>query len=238
VACAALADAIMAGEPPAPLRYREAGSLRLGILADMVLDGLAPEVARAFERAKARLGEAGARLADVRFPELVEINAINAKGGIVGAEAWAVHRQRIAASGAQYDPRVAGRIEFSREISAADYLDYHARRNAMISLFAGRFEGFDAVMMPTTPNVPPAIAALAEDKDYFRFNALALRNTRVANFLNGCAISLPMSAPGEAPCGLSLMAPAGHDRALLAAAAAVERSLRGTGNGNVPNMFA
>ena len=92
----------------------------------------------------------------------------------------------------------------------------------MIRVFAGRFAGLDAVILPTTLNTAPAIAELAGDKDYLRFNAMSLRNTSVGNFLNGCAISIPMHGKGEAPCGLMVLAPHGHDRALFAVAAALE----------------
>jgi Asp-tRNA(Asn)/Glu-tRNA(Gln) amidotransferase A subunit family amidase len=163
------------------------------------------------------------------FPELRELPAINARGGIVAAEAWATHRARIAAAGADYDPRVRFRIEGAEAISAADYLGYLARRREMIGLFAQRFAGFDAVLLPTTLNTPPAISELADDKDYVRFNAMSLRNTYVGNFLDGCAISLPMQARGEAPCGLMAMAPWGHDRSLFGVAAALERALKAAG---------
>jgi aspartyl-tRNA(Asn)/glutamyl-tRNA(Gln) amidotransferase subunit A len=49
-----------------------------------------------------------------------------------------------------------------------------------------------------------------------------LRNPTVANFLDGCAISLPCHEPGTAPVGLMLMGAAGGDRRLLTLAAAVE----------------
>ena len=88
--------------------------------------------------------------------------------------------------------------------------------------------------MPTTLNTPPAVAALAGDKEYLRFNAMSLRNTSVGNFLNGCSISLPMNGEGEAPCGLMLLAPWGHDAALFAAAAAVEAALARRGAVRTP----
>jgi aspartyl-tRNA(Asn)/glutamyl-tRNA(Gln) amidotransferase subunit A len=43
--------------------------------------------------------------------------------------------------------------------------------------------------------------------------------------LDGCAISVPMARPPEAPAGLMLAAPGGCDRALFAAAAGVEAAL-------------
>ncbi len=222
VACCASADSIMAGDWDGTVPHRAAQGLRLAVLKDFVLDGLSPAVERAFDRALAALARAGAAVSDMAFPELRDIPSINSKGGIVAAEAWATHRRLIAEKGPEYDPRVRTRIELAETISAADYLDYFARRREMIRLFAERFEGFDAVILPTTLNSPPAIAELAEDRDYLKFNAMALRNTYVGNFLNGCAISLPMQGRGEAPCGLMAMAPWGRDRALFGVAAAVE----------------
>ena len=225
VACCATADAVMAGDWDGVVPERQASGLRLAVLQDFVLDGLEPKVARDFERGLTALGEAGAAISDMAFPELRELPAINARGGIVAAEAWATHRARMAAEGDAYDPRVRFRIELAQSITAADYLDYIARRRQMIALFAERFAGFDAVLLPTTLNTPPAIAELADDKDYIRFNAMSLRNTYVGNFLDGCAISLPMQAKGEAPCALMAMAPWGGDRGLFGVAGALERVL-------------
>lgn len=226
VACCATADAAMAGDWDGVVPERQMRGLRLAVLRDFVLDGLAPQVEADFARALKALEAAGAILAEMSFPELREIPTINAKGGIVAAEAIYNHRARLAARGAEYDPRVRFRIEAAESISAADYLGYVARRREMIALFADRFAGLDAVVLPTTLNTAPAIAELSEDKDYIRFNAMSLRNTYVGNFLNGCAISLPMQANGTAPSGFMAMAPWGRDRDLFGVAGALERALK------------
>ncbi|WP_421694796.1 amidase [Aestuariivirga sp.] len=225
VACCATADAIMAGDWDGVVPKREARGLRFAVLKDFVLDGLTPEVGRCFERALSRLAASGAGMTDLAFPELREIPLINSKGGIVAAEAWHTHRALMGKAGEDYDPRVKLRIELAQGISAADLLDYLGRRREMIGLFAERFAGFDAVLLPTTLNTPPAISELGADQDYIRFNAMSLRNTYVGNFLNSCAISLPMQQPGEPPCGLMAMAPWGQDRALFGVAGAVETVL-------------
>ena len=230
VACCATADAIMAGDWDGVVLSREPAGLRLAVLKDFVLDGLSPAVEQAFGRALAALAASGVRLADMAFPELAGIPAINARGGIVAAEAFHTHRGLIAAKGQGYDPRVRTRIELGGEITAADYLDYFAKRRHMIGLLAQRFAGFDAVILPTTLNTAPAIAELAADKDYLRLNGMSLRNTYVGNFLNGCAISIPMEARGEAHCGLMVLAPHGHDRALFGVAAALEAVLEQSRN--------
>ncbi len=225
VACCATADAIMAGDWDGAVPQRPLRGLRLAVLRDFVMDGLAPQVEQDFGRALKRLAAAGAELSDMAFPELREIPALNAKGGILGAEALAAHRALIARAGDRYDPRVRMRIALAEAISAADYLDYRARRRDRIQLFTARAEGLDAVLLPTTLNTAPAIAELDDDRDYVRINAMSLRNTAVGNFLNGCAISLPMHGPGEAPCGLMAMAPWGRDRDLFGVAAALEAEL-------------
>jgi aspartyl-tRNA(Asn)/glutamyl-tRNA(Gln) amidotransferase subunit A len=202
--------------------------MRLAVLKDFVLDGLEDKVAADFDRALTALSGQGAAIGEMAFAELRDLPAINAKGGIVAAEAVHVHRALIAEKGAAYDPRVKSRIAAAETISAADYLDYIARRRAMIASFADRFQGFDAVLLPTVLNTPPVQAELAGDKDYLRYNAMSLRNTYVGNFLNGCAISLPMHREGTAPSGLMAMAPWGKDRALFGVAAAVERGISST----------
>ncbi len=159
------------------------------------------------------------------MPELSDLPTINAKGGIVAAEALQLHRARIADHGKDYDQRVRARIEMAAAISAADYLDIVARRRAMGEAFGRAMAGFDAVLLPTTLNTAPAIAELAADKDFWRFNAMSLRNTAVGNFLNGCAISIPMHEAGTAPTGLMVMAPWGMDQRVFEVAASLERGL-------------
>ena len=51
------------------------------------------------------------------------------------------------------------------------------------------------------------------------------RNTFVANFLDGCAFTLPCHAPGELPVGLMLSAPGGQDAVLAGVSLAVEAVL-------------
>ena len=84
--------------------------------------------------------------------------------------------------------------------------------------------GFDALILPSVAILPPPLAAFADDAEYARLNWLALRNTFTGNFLNRCAISLPI--PGDGPVGLMLMGLPGADAGLFGVAAAVERVLK------------
>jgi aspartyl-tRNA(Asn)/glutamyl-tRNA(Gln) amidotransferase subunit A len=228
VACCAILDAVMAGEedasPPdaAPLE-----GLRLALpSATYLFDGLSQPVIAAFDIALRRLEAAGAKLIDVALPEIAEIPAANATGGFAAAEAWALHRDLIGRARDLYDPLVLARIERGATMTAADLILLIAERKRIIAALAPRTVLFDAVIAPTCPLTPPAIAELAGAEAFNRINGLLLRNTAVANFLDRCSISIPCQAEGEAPVGLMLTGEHGGDRRLLAVARAVEAVLR------------
>jgi aspartyl-tRNA(Asn)/glutamyl-tRNA(Gln) amidotransferase subunit A len=225
VACCALTDAVLAGETPQVPFALPAAGLRLAIPQTMVLENLEPAVAAAFERACLALSRAGARLTDIPLVEFGEYAAINAQGGFSAAEAFAWHRALLARRGADYDPRVRVRIERGQAMSAADYVVLVERRADFIKRVAARTAEFDALVMPTVAVTAPPMAAFAEDKEFARLNFLILRNPAIVNFLDGCAISLPVERAGEAPVGFMLVGRSGEDRRLLGMARGVEASL-------------
>ena len=226
VACCAAADALMAGDWTGEIAVRDASSLRIGVLKTAVLEGLDADVAAAYERALFRISKAGATLVDLAFEELLEMPSLTIKGGIVAAEAYAHHRDLIARKGADYDPRVRMRLEAPGGISAADYLSILKRRDEMIRRFKAVTQYLSAVVLPTVMIVPPPIAALMGDQDYLRYNSMSLRNTYVGNFLDCCAISIPVNEPGAAPVGLMLMGVWGQDQSLFSVGRAVESLLQ------------
>lgn len=225
VACCAIADAVLAGEPaelPPPLPV--AGS-RLAVPQTVMLDGMDETVAKGFARATAALSRAGARVVDAPLSELARYAAINSTGGFAAAEAFAWHRALLERRGADYDPRVRVRIERGRSMSAADYITLLAHRKAFIAEIDAATEGFDALIAPTVPIVAPPLSAFAEDREYARLNMLVLRNAGIVNFLDRCAITLPVERPGEAPVGMMLIGRHGEDRRLIAMALAIEAAL-------------
>lgn len=226
VRCCAIVDAVLAGEPvdlPAPA---ELADRVFAIPTDVVLNDMDDTVAAAFDGAVARLEAAGVRVRRIALPEFAQLAQLHARGTLTAAEAWAWHRGYLETRAAEYDPRVGTRIAVGAKMSAADLLDLMAARRRWIAAVEARIAGFDALLMPTVPQVAPSIAALAADDDtYFRANGLMLRNPAMINFLDGCALSLPCHAPGEAPVGLMLAAAGGRDRDILALGQAVEAAL-------------
>ncbi len=227
VADCANADAVMAGEVPAALVPAPLSNLRVGIAQGAPLDRLDDTVGKRFPAALDALEKAGVRLSAEKLPLLDQMAQVNAKGGVLPAEALAVHRDRLARRGDMIDPNVRVRLERAQKIAAADYIDMKRARAELIRAMDARLADLDVLAMPTTPVVAPLLSEVAAPDDFARRNAMLLRNTTIWNFFDCCAISLPLPLPrdGGLPAGLMLVARNGQDQRLLRIAAAVERSL-------------
>jgi aspartyl-tRNA(Asn)/glutamyl-tRNA(Gln) amidotransferase subunit A len=227
VACCAALDAILAGTADAPLAELDLSSLRIGVISNVALDGIQDAVADAFGAALERLGQQGARIATIEVPAFDRIAPLSSKGGFPAAEAYAWHRDLLAERGADYDPRVSVRIRRGTEQDAADFVELLAGRAALVAEAESQLAAYDAIALPTTPILPPRLADLeTDDALYGQANLLALRNPTLINMIDGCAISLPVSAPPDPPVGLMLASIAGRDRHLLAVAKAIEAALQ------------
>jgi aspartyl-tRNA(Asn)/glutamyl-tRNA(Gln) amidotransferase subunit A len=225
VACCAVYDAILAGDAPAPLAHWPARGLRLMLPKSTLLEDLDADVSREFARALTRLSAAGAAIVEVPVPAFDRQDVYFKGGGFAGAEAVAIHRpwaDRIA----EYDPRVGKRIALGAAMSGADYVELGLVRAVFIREIEALAAPYDAILMPTAACVAPTLAEVdASDDAYFKWNMRALRNCGLLNFLDGCAITLPCHAPGDAPVGLAVCGTAMSDRRTLAVAAAIERAL-------------
>ncbi len=225
VADAITFDAVIADEPlhaaPADL-----SRMRFALPQTVLLDSLEPKVSQAYEAALRRLRDEGATLIEIALAELAEVPKLNTPGGIVGTEAYAVHRAYVDERRADFDPRVAARIDLARNVSAADTIQLHDRRRAWIARVEHALQGFDAFLCPTVPITAPAVQPLIDStEEFFRINALLLRNPSLVNYLDGCAFSLPCHAAGEMPVGLMVASTRGRDQPLASIALMIEAVL-------------
>lgn len=225
VGCCATLDAILRGvtpTAPAPVALRD---IRLLIPTSLVLNDLDEHVAAAFERGVDALTRAGANIARRPVDELLRIPEINARGGIAAAEAYAWHRPLLERHRDRYDQRVANRILKGADLSDQEVRELYEARAAITAAVERSTNDVDALLLPTTPIIAPALSALERDADYVRLNGLVLRNPSLANFLDRCAISLPMHRRGEPPVGLMLIGRRDDDERLLGIAQSVESVL-------------
>lgn len=226
-------DAVLAHEVLAArtvqLSNKPLSARRFAVARTLMLDGLDLPVAQAFESSLRALRDAGARIEEIALDEIRDLGAIQSTGGFTAAESYAWHRELLQRRGEGYDPRVRFRIERGVNMKAWEYVDLLRERAEWIARVQASLAGFDAVLSPTVPIVAPAIADVApgaqRDDEFFRVNALLLRNTSVANMLDGCALSLPCHAPGSLPVGLMLWQGPLQDDTVLDAGLAVEAAL-------------
>jgi len=225
VACCATIFQVLAGEKPWPLAPAALSGMRLGVPKNHMLEDLDIEVTEAFESAVQRLSRRGAKIVHVAVSEFDEAAKANAGGGISPPEAYAVHRRWIERD-QEIDPRVLERILRGGTVAAPDYIELLATRERLMKRFARASYDVDAMIMPTVPRVAPTIDGVEHSAEAFRIaNGNMLRNTNLINFLDGCALTLPIHAPRTAPVGLMVVGFAGEDERVLSTGLAIETAL-------------
>jgi allophanate hydrolase len=122
-------------------------------------------------------------------------------GGAFVAERYAAVGDFIEGHMGECDPVVAAIILAGREVSAVGYVRDCARLAALRERALSLLDGFDGLLIPTVPFQP----TLAEvEADPIGVNQRLGVYTTFCNLLGLCAYALPS--------GLSVLAPAGHDR--------------------------
>ncbi len=235
--CCILLDRLMADERPnlpigATSIDRSAELLRLrglrfGIPKTILLDDLAPEVAAAFQNALTALSAAGAVLEEFTFAELSEEVFGSKKANFSAVEAYALHRERLAQQFDQFDPMVAKRLMLGANMTAADYYDLIQLRQRLMASANRTTARFDALIAPTIPIVAPTIAEMqSSDENFYRINALLLRNCAPFNVLDRPCWSLPCHPQGSAPVGLMVVGETMQDMRLQAIGLGIESALK------------
>jgi aspartyl-tRNA(Asn)/glutamyl-tRNA(Gln) amidotransferase subunit A len=225
IAECAKADAVMAGEAAWTLEAAPLSGLRIGVAQGAPLENLDDTVGKRFPAALDRLEKAGARLSNEVLPLIGDMTQVLSRTSILVAEAYAIHRDRLARRGGDIDPIIVSRTEKGRDVSSADYIETLQARAVLIRAMDARLADLDVLVMPTCPIVSPRQDEVTDPKAFMARNAMLLRNTTIVNFFDCCAVSLPLPREGGLPTGLMLIARNGQDRRLLRIAAAVERAL-------------
>jgi aspartyl-tRNA(Asn)/glutamyl-tRNA(Gln) amidotransferase subunit A len=214
--------AALQGRKPADLSGAELTGARLAVLETVALDELRDRPAKGFDDATQRLSRAGATITRIEVPEVAE--AIGLAAVLFTAEAYGIWRETIEQAPERMFPRILERFRSGASVSAVDYVAAWRRLTAIRAIWADRVAGFDAILVPTSPILPPdANGLMTDDAYYVTENLLALRNTRIGNLMGGCVLTLPTSQPS---CGISLMAGPGDEARLLRLGSAAERALR------------
>lgn len=223
VAACAAADAIMAGQPPVPLRTQPLAGARIALPPLEMLDDIDPAIAAGFGQALQALRDQGAVLVNCGISDLLaNMRDITAEASIASIEAAAIHADWLRANAAPVDRRTAETLKRRLNFPETAYREMLRRRQQLVAAMDTRLQAVDALVAPTVPIFAPHIDRVASDPAFADWvEGLLLRNTQIANQFDLTAISLPMPAL-PLPAGLMLMARHGEDRSLLSLAASVE----------------
>ena len=218
---AGLMLAALEGGPPSDLRGASLRGMRFAILETVAMEGLREEPGAAFSSAVARLQAAGATVDTIAVPELED--AMSVAGLAFTSEAYGLWRDVIEANPDVMFPEILEPFRIGGQHSAADYVAAWARIETARMAYDTATAAYDAILCPTSPNLPPNLEKLISDHDYFvTENLLTLRNTRVGNLMGLTALTLPTGVPS---CGLMLMTPPNTEERLLRIGAAAEMAL-------------
>jgi aspartyl-tRNA(Asn)/glutamyl-tRNA(Gln) amidotransferase subunit A len=178
------------------------------------------------------LGRSGCLLSDEKIAPVDEVPRIqsdlassgrNVAGSLLFAEAFAIHEERLGRRPQAIDPNVRASLERGRAMSSADLIRTQRARARLVAAMDLVTQQFDVLIMPTTKIVAPLLSESTTPEGFAAKSPLLAGNTSLVNFLDLCAISLPIPRAGGLPVGLMLVARNGHDRRLLQIALAVER---------------
>ncbi|RLK00550.1 amidase [Ruegeria conchae] len=213
--------AALEGTAPADLRGASLKGRRFADLQNVAKDDLREAPAKAYDEALVRLKEAGAEIVPLEVPELND--AMGLSGVLYTTEAYGLWRDVIEANPEAMYPEILERFRMGKAYTGPDYVAAWSKLTACRQAWDAATAGFDAVLAPTAPILPPNLDRLMNDHDYYvTENLLALRNTRIGNLMGLAALTLPTGTPG---CGLMMLGYPGSEEALLRLGSAAEGAL-------------
>jgi aspartyl-tRNA(Asn)/glutamyl-tRNA(Gln) amidotransferase subunit A len=213
----ALMLAAMEGGKAVDLRGASLEGVRFAALQNVVLEDVRDAPMAGYRSAVERLQAAGAVVENIEAPEVDE--AMEMSGILYTSEAYGTWGGLIEASPEKMFAPILERFRNGKDFSAADFVTAWQRLEALREDWNARVAGYDAVLMPSAPILPPNLERLMNDEEYYLTeNLLALRNTRVGNLMGLSVVTLPTGVPS---CGIMLCGkPYGEERLLRVAAAA------------------
>jgi len=218
---AALLLGLLEGSKPADLSGASLAGCRFLVLEN-ALQATRDAPGAAFEAGLVKLSKSGAKIDRASLSEIAE--ALSFSPILFGAEAYGTWKDAIEAAPDKMFPQVLARFRGGKGFSGADFVAAWQRLRRLRGLYLTATAEYDAVLLPTTPNLPPDAARLLAEPDYFvSENLLTLSNTRIANLLGLAALSLPTATP---QAGFMLMTAPLSEARLLRLGAAAEPILR------------
>lgn len=202
--------------------------LRLGVLSSAPRESADVGIDDAFDRALQELEAVGVKLVDLDLPEAEDADALFRSGGTVAAELEAFLSLRLPAWNKGLTPPLDDAMARARGLAHNDYRQrleafHYLSRRASGRLSEARI---DALVLPSTPLSPPRRDAITTLDAYTAADDRILRHTAFLNYLQWCAMSLPVGLDAAGmPVGLQLAMPGFAEKRLMSVAMAIEHGL-------------
>ena len=218
---AAALFAVLAGLPAADLAGASLAGCRFLLLEGTAMEELDEGPQQALRRAVDCMKDAGAAFESAPLPAVED--ALLLAGCLYCVEAYAIWKDEIEASPELMFAPVRDRFLSGREYSGADFVRAWRRLRELRAQFRAATAGFDAVVAPANPTIPPVRDQLLEDHEYYvQQNLLALRNTRIANLMEAPALTVPTGIPSS---GIMLVGQPFREGKILRIGKALEKAL-------------
>ncbi len=220
---AALMLAVLEGGRAADLEGASLKGMKLLVAEGVPLADVREKPMQGFEQALMRLTRAGAQIEHRQIGGIQE--ALDLAGVLYTPEAYATWQDEIEAEPEKMFAAILERFRGGLQYSAVEHVRAWQRLGRLRAEWDARVAGFDAVLMPTSPILPPEMARVAQDDSFYvTENLLGLRNTRIGNLFGCAALTLPTGVPSV---GISFLGGPGSEERLLRIGAAAEPALRG-----------
>lgn len=213
--------AILDASPAADLRGATLKGKRLLILETTAFDDIRDSPLAGFDHAVSRFKDAGAVIERGAI-DVVE-KAMALSGLLFPVEAYGAWRGTIEANPDVMFGPILDRFRAGGSVSGVDYFSAGRALEMYRAEYLAATAGYDAVILPTAPILPPNVDRLLSDADYYvTENLLALRNTRIGNLMGLTGLTLPTGIPSV---GVLLQTPPNTEAALLRLGAAAQIAL-------------
>lgn len=197
--------------------------LRIGQPLNHFYEGLSAEVQAAADQAHTSLQDAGCLFETLEVTEAGERTAYFPLA--LPAHVMAMlGKDRFERSRGVMDSVIGKRVAAAEGILASDLLAAAQQRQQSIEAARRYFDTVDVIACPTTAMVAPPVSEFADPGQAMAHALGMTRNSQPSNYLNQCAVSLPLPRPaGTQPIGFQLIGPPDGDTHLMDIAVAIER---------------
>lgn len=166
------------------------------------------------------LRASGVDVIDVARPDAEDFDCANELSRLVSRSEALAHHNELGLDRSLYTADVRDQLAAAAATSAQEYIEAQRLRLAMGADLASVFERVDALVMPTSPIVAPAV------EDAVDLSMLLTRNVAIWSFAGFPAISVPtVPSPEGLPVGLQIVAAPHAEAVVFAVARAVERGV-------------